>query len=101
MNTKYYVIAGNHQQGTQFIKNKCGTMVRSGWTSMSLSNFVYVASPEILRGQDNPTGWFYGSWRERDDIGMILMMLVLNKKKIQQHYTPEFRDILKEFGFKL
>lgn len=71
---KWFVIAGNHYQYLDFVRNK----VSEGWptdTSLSMSNFHYVDHPDKLRGFANPRGYFVGTWKERKDILDILKVL--------------------------
>jgi hypothetical protein len=77
MQEKYYVIAGNAQQATDFIKRKATEMWHDGYTSIALSNFVYVSSVLTLRGIRNPHGFFIGTWRDRRDIHEILYQLLI------------------------
>lgn len=74
MRNKIYVICGNNHEFLDFARRK----VSEGWptdTSLSLSDFVYVNGEDRLRGIRNPHGYFYGRWRERKDIQLILRTL--------------------------
>lgn len=76
---KYYVISGTRQEYNDFIIKKAKELFSNG-VDISLSHFVYVASEENLRGVNDPTGWLYGSWRERTDIKRLLITLMSRKK---------------------
>lgn len=97
MNEKYYVIAGTFMEANDFIKQKCDTLWHAGHKSISLSNFIIVASVDSLLGVKDPAGWLVGTWRERADIKDIIAHIVLRKVKT---ITPEFQKIMNEFGYK-
>lgn len=61
-----YIIAGNYEQYCSWIKKKI----------FSPSVHVCVSSPAVLRGVQNPHGWFIGTWYERDDIEEIFGVLL-------------------------
>lgn len=77
MQEKYYVIAGTAIEAKEFIKRKSLEMWNNGETSISLSNFVYV-DVLTLKGVSDPHGFFVGTWRERKDINLILMQLIIS-----------------------
>lgn len=76
MNERYFVVCKNVHEFEFFIKRKAEEMYYSGRTSISLSNFIYVSAPEVVRGYRNPKGWLYGNWRQRTDIEHIVMTLL-------------------------
>ena len=45
-----------------------------------MANFVYVTSDITLLGVENPTGWLYGSWRQKKHIDSIIHRLIVCKK---------------------
>ena len=71
---KYLVVAGNRNEFQIFIKRKCQELWAPGY-NISMSNFVYVAGEDQLRGYSNPQGFFIGTWRERIDLEDIFMLL--------------------------
>lgn len=71
---KYLVIAGNHGEFNTFIKKKAMELWAPDY-NISLSDFLYVAVPDQLRGYSNPKGFFIGSWCERNDMEEILYSL--------------------------
>lgn len=95
MNEKYFVIAGNRFQATDFINKKVQQLYEMGTTSISLSNFVYVSDVSSLKGYSNPTGWFVGTWRERKDIDEIIIQLLMAKNGFTK--TEEFASLLEWF----
>lgn len=70
--SKYYVICGTRQEFNEFIQKKALELFGQGYTSVSLSNFVYVNSTDQLKGISNPHGWFVGSWKDRNNIYEIM-----------------------------
>ena len=62
---KNYIIAGTYQEYLNWLK-----------TSKFPSNAVCVSTPAVLRGTQNPHGWFIGTWRKRDDLEDIFMELL-------------------------
>lgn len=75
---KYYVIAGNNNQFLTFAKEKIETAWYNGNILLSLSNFVYVYDPNVLRGLHNPNGFFVGTWIDHDFIREILNNLMIS-----------------------
>ena len=71
---KYIVVAGTRAEYEKFILKKAKDMFAVGQTSVSFSDFVY-ATADSIRGYSDPHGWFVGSWRNREDIKEILMLL--------------------------
>jgi hypothetical protein len=72
--TKYYVVAGNHIEYFDFTQRK---HIETG---IPLSNFVYVDSEVTIVGVENPTGWLYGTWRQRWGIESIIERLIICKR---------------------
>lgn len=73
--TKYYVVAGTRQEFEEFMHRKAGEMWQGG-EDVSFSHFVYVESAGKLIGVENPHGWFYGTWRQRKDIHILIETLL-------------------------
>ena len=76
---KYYVIAGTRAEYNEFIVTKAKELFGMG-QDISLSHFVYVSTEDTLQGVQEPTGWLYGSWRERADIKTLLPFLISRKR---------------------
>jgi len=75
MNEKFFVVAGNSGQYLNFVKKKSEELWKQGYTSVTLSHFVY-ANTLILRGNRNPSGWFIGTWYDRPDAVQIVQQLI-------------------------
>jgi len=72
--TKYYVVAGNYIEYRDFTHRKHNE------TGIPLANFVFVSSEVTIMGVENPTGWLYGTWRQRKHIDNIIFRLIVNKR---------------------
>ncbi len=94
--SKYYIIAGNKQEFATFIKRKALELFNEGQTSISLSDFVYVSSPDTLIGMREPTGWFYGTWVKRTDISDILRQLLTSTTSTEK--CEKFLKIIADYG---
>ncbi len=79
MNEKYFVVAGNHQQYKDFVRRKCEELYLIG-KEVSLSNFVF-ATCDSLKGHSNPHGWFIGTWKDRADIGYLMVQLIITTRE--------------------
>lgn len=77
MNDLYFVVCYNKEEFNFFVKRKIEECWKSGQTSVSMSNFVYVDDVSKIRGHRNPKGWFYGRWMDRSDIEHIIMTLMV------------------------
>jgi len=77
MTTKFYIIAGTHDQARDYIKKHCAERFMNGDNSASLSDYVDVGVGDVskLRGVRNPRGVFVGSWLQRRDIHDICILL--------------------------
>lgn len=74
---KTLVIAGNANEAKYWIIQDLGKKYPSN-TSLSMSDYIIVSSPDQLRGIRNPTGIFVGTWKQRPDIFELLNMLLVN-----------------------
>lgn len=72
---RQYVIAGNYDQYLLWIRER----------GLDSSEWVYVASKNILRGLRNPGGRFIGTWYERKDAFDILTILTVSSDKVNQN----------------
>jgi len=63
---KNYIIAGNFDEYLQWVSK----------SNLSPNSAICVSSPAVLRGTQNPHGFFIGTWRERDDLEDIFMELL-------------------------
>jgi hypothetical protein len=64
---KKFIIAGNFDEYVQWRK-------KQAWADAP--NTVCVSSPAVLRGTQNPHGFFIGSWQNRDDLEDIFTVLL-------------------------
>jgi hypothetical protein len=74
---KIYVIAGNKEQANSWIKSNLDKRMKSGETTLSWSDYVYLDSPLKLRGVQDPRGVFIGTWRDRPDIEELVDALFI------------------------
>jgi hypothetical protein len=72
---KTIVIPGNYNQGLNWADRHARNRWNNGNTSVSLRDYIIVATVDQIRGIRNPHGVLVGTWRERDDIIEILQML--------------------------
>lgn len=77
---KKYVVAGNYQEYKSHIDEK-------GYLK---SEYVYVNSPDQLRGLDKIEGFYIGSYEQRPDIEEIRqqIQLIKFKGKLSQSIPP-------------
>jgi hypothetical protein len=88
-NDKIFVVAGTHEQFTQFVRRKATQLWDGGNTSVTLSNFVYVSGPEVFRGFNSVHGYFVGTFRQRKDIEQILEMIrIINTLSYDHKFYP-------------
>lgn len=88
MNDKIYVIAGNYQEFQKYIKEDADKRVRNSDTRISLSHYVYVDSPEKLRGVRGAHGAFVGSYKQISNLNDIVTAISLS-------YAPDMDPISK------
>jgi uncharacterized membrane protein len=80
---KTYIIAGNNQQFTDFVKNKLlkefdHSIANDIPFNKSMSDYVHVREPHQLVGITNPKGYLIGTWRELPEIKSILINLQIS-----------------------
>ena len=71
---KTFVIAGTKHEADYWIINDLSKKYPFN-TSMSMSDYVYVSSPEKLKGISDPHGVFIGTWYERPDMLEVIQTL--------------------------
>ena len=81
---KTLVVAGNAAEANYWIIQDLGKKYPSN-TSLSMSDYIIVHSPDQLRGMRDPKGIFIGTWRNRKDIFEILNMLLVNMTIPSKH----------------
>ena len=74
---KIFVIAGNSSQAIKWMKGNNQKRWDNGNTSATLSDYVIVENPTIMRGYRNPHGVFIGTWKQRPDIIDIVTALTM------------------------
>lgn len=90
-----FVIAGNQEEAYQYINRKLEERIRNGEVVSKIDDYKYVYSIDTLRGVQNPSGVFIGSWRMRQDIFDIVGIL-------RQNCNPPnkaLKDIWKSLNF--
>jgi hypothetical protein len=70
---KLFVVAGNYQEFQDFV-------IRKRMKGFSY-DFVYVSSPEMLRGMTTIRGFYIGTYREREDWPQIRDLIAIIKVK--------------------
>ena len=73
---KTFVVAGTAHEANYWIIQDLGKRYPSN-TSASMSDYVYVSSPDSLRGIQDPHGVFVGNWLGRPDIFEIVQALMM------------------------
>jgi hypothetical protein len=74
---KTYIIAGNSEQARHWLREK------EYYTGFAYrpNDFQIVVSVDNLRGIENPSGVFVGTWHQREDIVDILHVLQSRMRK--------------------
>lgn len=87
---KQFIITGTHSEFDYFVRSKMTAFP----VLYERKDFIYVAGSETFMGHTNVKGWFYGSWRERKDIRLILDILLI---KATIPYPYSLIKIFQEF----
>jgi hypothetical protein len=90
---KTLVIAGNANEAKYWIIQDLGKKYPSN-TSLNMSDYVIINSPDQLRGMKDPTGIFVGTWKQRTDIFELLNMLLVRMTNPIKHKI--IQDLLVE-----
>lgn len=90
---KYYVIAGNRSEYTDWKRRNCVGMLNDNKVE-SLHDIVYVHSVDSIRGVSNPQGIFIGTWYNRIDIDQIL-----NQLTVAMNDTNKLEPIKKAWAY--
>lgn len=77
---KIFVIAGTHDEFKYYVRDK-----------VLDKHYVYVSSPDTLRGHQDVHGVFIGTWRERSDIVEILDAVITRTTN-----TDVIKDLYKQ-----
>ena len=92
---KIYVIAGTSHEANYLIIQDLGKKYPKN-TSLSMSDYVYVSSPQTILGIQNPHGVFVGNWLGRPDIKEIVEVLMT----ASTHANPALGKIYKQLRVK-
>ena len=86
---KIYVVAGTRAEYETYIRKKAHELHQQNQTTISLSHFVYVSDPYVLRGLREVHGYFVGSYRQRDDLKEIVDTIrIINKIAASDYVIP-------------
>lgn len=88
---KTYVVAGTYHEANYWIINDLGKKYPTN-TSLTMSHYVYVSSPDTLRGARDPHGVFVGNWMDRPDILEIVEALMI----VSTYPNPRLGKIYKD-----
>lgn len=77
---KLFVVAGNYEEFQDFV-------IRKRMKGFSY-DFVYISTPEMLRGMTTIRGFYIGSYRERPDWAQIRDAIAIIKIK-ENHLQEE------------
>ena len=92
--SKVFVIAGTGEEARRWINSNIEKRAKSGETTYSLSDYCYVASPDKLRGIQDPHGVFVGNWLGRPDILEIVETLLVQSIHVNPALRKIHRDLL-------
>lgn len=93
MRQKYFIVTGTYDEFKYFSKKKYQQLWASG-NFVQHTDLIY-ASLDSIRGYRNPTGWFYGTWRDRKDIDELITHLRLyhsNQNVVLEKLHREVRE---------
>jgi hypothetical protein len=76
MRDKIFIVAGNYNQFLEY-RNRKWTEYREAGIDISIDDFVYVSSPDSIRGRRNVHGFYIGTWDQRPDIEDIKLNIKL------------------------
>ena len=71
--TKQFIIAGNTLEYQNWLRKQITTDTRQ---------YLYVYSPEVIRGTRDPHGKFIGTYRDRVDIKLIVNALLVSIDRV-------------------
>lgn len=70
-----FIVAGNHNEFADYLRRKSADKVSHGVL------YHYVSSADRIRGFRDLQGFYIGSWRNREDIEEIQMVIAASKIK--------------------
>ena len=89
---KTYVVAGTYHEANYWIINDLGKRYPSN-TSLTMSHYVYVSSPDTLKGTRDPHGVFVGNWMGRPDILEIVEALMMASVHVNPALGKIYKDV--------
>jgi hypothetical protein len=89
---KIYVVAGTGEEARRWINSNIEKRAKIGMP-YSLSDYVYVANADKLRGIRDPHGVFVGNWLGRPDIFDIVHQLMLSSIHINPALSKIYNDL--------
>ena len=89
---KTYVIAGTKHEADYWISVDLGKKYPFN-TSLSMSDYVYVANEDTLMGVKDPHGVFVGNWLGRPDIKEIVQRLMINSTSMNIALTKIYESL--------
>lgn len=89
---KTFVVAGTSHEANYWIINDLGKHYPAN-TSLSMSDYVYVSHPDVLRGHRDPHGVFVGNWMGRPDILQIVEALMLASVNVNPALGKIYKDL--------
>jgi len=92
--SKIFVIAGTGEEARRWINSNIEKRAKSGETTLSLSEYCYVATPDKLKGIRDPHGVFVGNWLGRPDILEIVEMLMMQSIHVNPALGKIYKDLL-------
>ncbi len=89
---KIYVVAGTGEEARRWINSNIEKRAKIGMP-YSLSDYVYVANADKLRGIQDPHGVFVGNWKGRADIFDIVQQLMMQSIHINPALSKIYNDL--------
>jgi hypothetical protein len=84
---KHYVIAGNYEQYMNFLAEQFNKDVDA--SGIFDHGYLYVHDIQTLRGHENISGTFYGTWYDRKDIFDIINTIQASLRHDWGNNDPE------------
>jgi hypothetical protein len=84
---KHYVVAGNYDQYRKFLSEQYNKDLDT--SAVAAQGYLYVHDIQTLRGHENISGTFYGTWYDRKDIFDIINTIQASLWRDWDNYDPE------------
>lgn len=85
---KYFVIAGTHDQYVDWKKRNFPELLINHQVK-GISDIIYVAGADTLKGTSNPKGIFIGTWYTRSNITEIMLQLRISITDMESQSSIE------------